>query len=129
MIDALMNSTRESGTLSRSYVDDVTGLTPPEVSISEEVIDTVSHRLGIKACSLVLVVGTDQIASMQSHLEYNRAICVLRPGSEAVLQNVVDEDWFKEATSEDRLLLASRENIKVDISSTQIRKQLEVYQR
>lgn len=122
-------TSRESGTLSRSYVDNITGLTPPELSISEEVIDTVSHTLGIKACNLVLVVGTDQVASMQSHLEYNRAICVMRPGSESVLQSVVTEDWFREATSSDRLLLTSRENVKVDISSTQIRKQLEVQAR
>lgn len=118
--------TRESGTSSKSYVDDITGVTPPELSISEEVIDTVSYRLGIKACNLVLVVGTDQINSMQSHLEHNRAICVLRPGSEGVLRDVITEDWFKEVTSENRLLLTSRENIKVDISSTQIRKKLEV---
>jgi nicotinic acid mononucleotide adenylyltransferase len=120
---------RGSGTSSRSYVDDITGLIPPELSISEEVIETVSHRLGIKACNLVLVVGTDQISSMQSHLDYNRAICVLRPGSEGILQNVITKDWFNEATSENRLLLTSRENIKVDISSTEIRNQLEVLER
>lgn len=117
--------TRESGTSSKSYVDDITGTAPPELSISEEVIDTVSDKLGIRACNLVLVVGTDQINSMQSHLERNRAVCVLRPGSEAVIRDVINEDWFKEATSENRLLLTSRENIRVDISSTQIRKQLE----
>lgn len=120
---------RESGTLSKSYVDDITGLTPPELSISEEIIKTVSHRLGIKASNLVLVVGTDQVTSMQSHLEYNRAICVLRPGAEEILQNVITEDWFKEATSEDRLLLTSREIIRVDVSSTKIRRQLEMQER
>ncbi len=120
---------RKSGTSSRSYVDDITGLVPPELSISEEVIETVSHRLGIKACNLLLVVGTDQISSMRPHLEYNRAICVLRPRSEDVLQEVIAEDWFKEATGESRLLLTSRENVKVDISSTEIRKQLEALKR
>lgn len=120
---------RDSGTSSKSYVDDITGLTPPELSISEEVIDTMSRRLGIRACNLVLVVGTDQIVSIQPHIEYNRAICVLRPGSESALQNVAVEDWFKEATNESRLLLTSRENIEVDISSTQIRKELEVQER
>lgn len=55
---------RRSGTESVSYVDDITGSKPPEKSISESVIDTVSSRLGIKACSLVLVVGMDQIRSM-----------------------------------------------------------------
>ncbi len=77
---------RSSGTESVSYVDDVTGSKPPEKSISESVIDTVSSRLGIKACSLVLVVGMDQIRSMEPHLDSNRAICVLRPGYESQLQ-------------------------------------------
>lgn len=121
--------TRESGTVSTSYVDNITGLTPPERSISEEVIDTVSYRLGVRACNLVLVVGTDQVASTRPHLEYNRAICVLRPGSEEILGDVIDEDWFKEATRDSGLLLTSRENVEIDISSTQIRKQLEMQER
>ncbi len=121
--------TRESGTVSNSYVDNITGLVPPERSISEEVIDTVSYSLGVRACNLVLVVGTDQVVSTRPHLEYNRAICVLRPGSEEILGDVIDEDWFKEATRDGRLLLTSRENVEIDISSTQIRKQLEMQER
>lgn len=116
---------RNSGTESSSYVDDITGVIPPEKSISESVIDTVSDKLGIKACSLVLVVGTDQIRSMESHLDTNKAICVLRPGYELKLREVAKDDWFLDAISTERLLLTSRENAKVDISSTLIRRGLE----
>ena len=114
---------KESGTISRSYVDDITGIAPPEKSISDEVIDNVSQKLGIRACNLILVVGTDQINSIQPHLVHNRAICVLRPGSERVLQDVQIEDWYKEAICKNNLLITSRENTEVGISSTQIRSQ------
>lgn len=116
---------RSSGTESVSYVDDITGSKPPEKSISESVIDTVSDRLGIRACSLVLVVGMDQIRSMEPHLDSNRAICVLRPGYESQLQEVAQDDWFVDAIDIKRLLLTSRENTVIDISSTVIRKKLE----
>lgn len=116
---------RSSGTESVSYVDDITGSKPPEKSISESVIDTVSSRLGIKACRLVLVVGMDQIRSMEPHLDSNRAICVLRPGYESQLQEVAQDDWFVDAIDTKRLLLISRENTEMDISSTVIRKKLE----
>lgn len=118
--------TRDSGTLSRSYVDDVTGNTPPERTISEEVISTVSDQLGLRACNLVLVVGTDQITSMQPHLESNRAICVVRPGYRDKLHDVMSQDWFIDATDRGRLLLTSRENVEVDVSSTAIRRQIEM---
>lgn len=116
---------RDSGTESLSYVDDITGATPPEKSISESVIDTVSDKLGIKACSLVLVVGMDQIRSMEAHLDTNRAICVLRPGYESKLQDVAQDDWFLDAINDERLLLTSRENTEIDVSSTVIRRKLE----
>jgi nicotinic acid mononucleotide adenylyltransferase len=116
---------RSSGTEGVSYVDNITGSKPPEKSISESVIDTVSSRLGIRACSLVLVVGMDQIRSMEPHLDSNRAICVLRPGYESQLQEVAQDDWFVDAIDTKRLLLTSRENTEIDISSTIIRKKLE----
>ncbi len=116
---------RNSATESLSYVDDITGSTPPEKSISESVINNVSDRLGISACSLVLVVGMDQVRSMEPHLDTNRAICVLRPGYESKLQEVAQDDWFIDAVDAKRLLLTSRQNTDIDINSTVIRKKLE----
>lgn len=116
---------RDRSTLSTSYVDDMTGSKPPEKTISEEVVATVSGRLGIKACNLVLVVGADQVGSMQPHLEENRAICVIRPGYEGVLRDMMSQDWFADATRCERLMLTSRKNIELDISSTTIRRQIE----
>ncbi len=116
---------RDSGTKSLSYVDDITGVIPPEKSINESVMDTVSDKLGIKACSLVLVTGMDQIRSMEPHLYTNRAICVLRPGYKSKLQEVAQDDWFLDAINDERLMLTTRENIEADISSTLIRKELE----
>lgn len=116
---------KDCGTISRAYVDDISGLTPPEQSISEKAIDTASNKLGIEACRLILVVGTDQIRSMQTHIATNRAVCVLRPGYEDSLGDVMTEGWFQDAVHQNQLLLTSRENMYFDISSTQIRKKLE----
>lgn len=103
------------------FVDDLTGLTPPERSISDEVIQTVSQRLGLLACQAILVVGSDQIASMRPHLENNRAVCVVRPNYEGYVQEAMQEDWLREAVSEGRYIITTQEDPDLVISSTAIR--------
>ena len=93
---------KDAGTVGAAYVDDITGIQPPERSISECAVDTISHRLGIAVCEIVLVVGTDQISSMRPHLDQNRAICVLRPGWESVVNQHSEESWFREAVADER---------------------------
>lgn len=110
------------GTTSPSFVDDISGSTPPERSISEAAVTSTSRQLGIRACNLMLVVGSDQIASMRSHLQTNRAICILRPGYETVLEEYAQSNWFMEAVEAERYILADREDSEKDISSTEIRK-------
>lgn len=107
-----------------AFVDDITGRTPPEKSISEEVIDTVERQLGIQASKSVLVVGSDQVASMRSHLETNRAICVIRPGNISKVLDHSNENWFTEAVSQGRYILTERQNRVTDINSTEIRANL-----
>lgn len=114
-----------SSTQGDSYIDDVTGSTPPERSISEHAIENISAHLGIKVCKLVLVVGTDQIGSMRPYLESNRAICVLRPGWESVVERHTDEPWFRDAVESGRYIFTDRRNNTTDIQSTVIRMELE----
>lgn len=108
-----------------AYIDDITGRTPPERSISEHAIENISNRLGIEACRLVLVVGADQIGSMRPHLESNRAICVLRPGWEPVVNRHSSESWFLDAVESGRYIFTDRKNNTTDIQSTLIRMELE----
>lgn len=110
---------------SPTYVDDITGQSPPERSISEEVIDTVSRTLGIQACKAVLVVGSDQVSSMRSHIENNRVVCVLRPGSLEEVDIQRKERWFRRAIDDGRCILTVRKNMATDICSTDIREQSE----
>lgn len=116
----------ESGTNCVSYVDDISGRHSPEKSISETAINNVSLALGIETCKLILVVGSDQVESMKPHVNRNKAICILRPGYEEHLKKCTDNLWFKDAVNSGRLILANRENIKEDISSTAIRRILEL---
>lgn len=106
---------------SPSFVDDITGLTPPERSISEEAISTAVLKLGIEACRVMLVVGSDQVDSMRPHLDSNRAICIVRPGSENEIRDRLEEKWFRDAVGDRRYMLARRRIASRDISSTQIR--------
>lgn len=115
----------KSTTERSAYVDDVTGRTPPERSISEHAIENISNRLGIEVCKLVLVVGADQIGSMRPHLESNRAICVLRPGWEAVVNRHSNESWFLDAVESGRYIFTDRKNNTTDIQSTLMRRELE----
>jgi len=111
----------ESHTRSPAYVDDLTGINPPELSISEEAMSTAALRLGIEACRVILVVGSDQIDSMKPHLNSNRAICVVRPGTEAMIRERLEEKWFRDAVGDGSYLMTNRRFIDYDISSTQIR--------
>jgi nicotinic acid mononucleotide adenylyltransferase len=106
-----------------TYVDDITGSRAPERTISEEVIDTISRRLGITACRSVLVVGSDQVASMRPHLETNRAICVLRPQFEDHLKINIEEEWLRQAIAEGTYMVTTQEDPELVISSTAIRKE------
>lgn len=114
-----------SSTRKVSYVDDITGKSPPERSISEHAIENISTRLGIEACRLILVVGADQIGSMRPHLESNRAVCVLRPGWESVMDQHLSEEWFRDAVEGGRYIFTDRKNNTTDIQSTIIRRELE----
>lgn len=111
----------ESDLVAPSYVDDITGCFPPKRSISEEVIETVAQRTGILAANAVLVVGSDQIGSMEPHIESNRAICVLRPGSLEALLQYEDKKWFRNAVYDGRFIVTARTDMATDISSTAIR--------
>ena len=72
---------------------------------------------------MLLVVPRE---SMKSHVNSNKAICILRPGYEEHLKKCMDDLWFKDAVDSGRLILANRENVKKDISSTAIRRTLEL---
>ena len=110
--------------LASGYVDDITGVKPPEKSISEAVVENVQRRLGVEACKIVLVVGSDQVASMRPHLDTNRAICIIRPGSESQVSKHFEENWFAEAVANNQYMLSRRQNTDFDISSTDIRARL-----
>jgi nicotinic acid mononucleotide adenylyltransferase len=112
---------RDAGTCSQAYVDDISGLKPPERSISKTVTDNVHKQLGITAFNSILVVGSDQIASVRPHLDNNRAICILRPGYADLVNKHFEEDWFLESVKSGRYILAERENSEVDVNSTCIR--------
>lgn len=105
-----------------AFVDDITGSKPPERSISEEAIDTAVHHLGTIASKVILVVGSDQINSMKPHLATNRAICVLRPGSQHLVDESMREQWFRDAVHDGRYILTNRKITERDISSTEVRR-------
>lgn len=112
---------KESGLLTPSYVDDVTGISPPERTISEEVISTVSRQLGIRACNAILIVGSDQIHSMKAHIDENRAVCVVRPGYLSAIDEHKSQKWFRKAIKSDRLIITEHRDMVSQLSSTSIR--------
>lgn len=108
------------------FVDDLSGAVPPERTITESVVHTLSKVLGTVANRVVLVVGSDQIRSMEPHLETNRAVCVIRPGSEQIVVDLLEEKWFRDAVHDRRYVLATRKFLKQNITSTDIRRQMPV---
>lgn len=111
-----------------TFVDNVSGARPPELSITETSVHNVERCLGVEACKIVLVVGSDQVASMKQHIQENRAICVKRPGIITPIERLFRERWFSEAVNTGRYIITEREHSGGDICSTDIRNELE-YQK
>lgn len=130
--DAWSYERRIKGILSRdphpatpTYVDDVSGPMAELRQINDYVPHTVRRHLGFTASQTVLVVGSDQLLSMQSHLENedNRAVCVLRPGSMSQLGDHLGIPWVAKAVEAERFIITERADMENDISSTVIRNQ------
>lgn len=107
-----------------TYVDDISARLAQEKQINNFVPETIQRRLGFDALQLYLVVGSDQLLSMESHLSEGdgKAICVLRPGSMDEVQERLKISWISDATASERLIITERENMEQDVSSTAIRR-------
>lgn len=106
-----------------TYVDDVSGRSAGLEQINDFVPFTIRRHLGFTACQTHLIVGSDQILSVESHLrnETNRAVCVLRPGTQDYAMEQLDRPWVAEAVEEGRFIIAEREDMENDYSSSAIR--------
>lgn len=111
-----------------TYVDDVSGYRAKYEQINDHVPLTIRRHLGFAANQLYLVVGSDQLLSMESHLEKDesRAICVLRPNNLEEVQQRLELPWVAEAVESRRLIITEREDMENDVSSTAIRRAVAV---
>jgi nicotinic acid mononucleotide adenylyltransferase len=107
-----------------TYVDDVSGPTARHEQINNHVPVTLSQRLGFQAYQMYLVVGSDQLPTMEEHLdnELNRAVCVLRPGSIESVKESLTTSWVINAMRSNRLIVTKREDMNTDVSSTAVRR-------
>ncbi len=107
-----------------TYVDDISARLAQEKQINNFVPETIQRRLGFDALQLYLVVGSDQLLSMEAHLSEGdgKAICVLRPGSMDEVQERLKISWVSDATASERLIITERGNMEQDVSSTAIRR-------
>jgi nicotinic acid mononucleotide adenylyltransferase len=112
-----------------TYVDDVSGrIKHEQIILNSRVPLTVRRHLGFKAQQLYLVVGSDQLLSLESHLsvETNRAICVLRPNNLDEMQERLELPWVAAAVESERFIITEREDMENDVSSTAIRRSVAV---
>ena len=106
-----------------TYVDTISGPAAGTEQINRFVPQTVQQYLGHAASEIYLVVGSDQLPSMEAHLEHgNRAVCVLRPGNMEEVERQRKLPWVEAAVEEGRFIITGRPNMENDISSTAIRR-------
>lgn len=108
----------------RSYVDDLSGIGSLKGSITQRAVATVSTVFNISPKQIFVVVGSDQVDSLENILRNSRCICVLRQGS---IMNVISQfshGWFYQAYKSDKCFVTEKQNPLEDISSTEIRLQL-----
>lgn len=109
-----------------TYVDDVSGYSAKKEQINGHVPVTLRRHLGYSANQLHFVVGSDQLLTMETHLENeaNRAVCVLRPNNLDAINENLKLPWVAAAIASDRFLITERADMENDISSTAVRKSL-----
>lgn len=105
------------------FVDDISGSSPViDKSITKTAMTSASKVLNIGMDRFVIVVGSDQVASMKPHLATNKAVCVVRPGAVASILNMFGEKWFYHAVASGQYMFTERDNPYEDVSSTALRK-------
>jgi nicotinic acid mononucleotide adenylyltransferase len=107
-----------------TYVDDISGRTSELRDINAYAPSTIRRHLGFGALQLYLAVGSDQLLSLEPHLEdeMNQAICVLRPDNLDELQERLEIPWVAEAVASGRFIITEREDMQHDVSSTELRR-------
>lgn len=106
------------------FVDDISGADIGLEQINDVAPITIEERLGLEGRNTYLVVGSDQLPSMEDYLSdmERKAVCVIRPGHHDEIQDSMNQKWAKQAIAERRLLVTLRSNMENDISSTEVRK-------
>lgn len=106
-----------------TFVDNVSGHAAKAEQINDHVPVTVRRHLGFRASQLYLVVGSDQLLTMETHLQdkANKAICVLRPDNLDKIDEHLELPWVAAAVATDRFLITERPDMQNDISSTAVR--------
>lgn len=100
------------------YLDDISCYQPAKDNVTQIVINTLK-KLGITTHRIAIVVGADNLASMAPHIATHKVICVRRPGYDTSLSILqMNENFIKNASN---LIIADRQKVKKDISSTTIR--------
>lgn len=74
-----------------TFVDDISGSIPiVNKSITRTAITSAAEQLGVSPSRFVIVVGSDQAASVEPYLATNQAVCVVRPGAVAPLAQLAE---------------------------------------
>ncbi len=108
-----------------TYVDDVSGTADrKELILNGRVPVTIRRHLGFRANQLYLVVGSDQLLSVEAHLkdEINKAVCVLRPGSLDEIDENLRMPWVADAVETNRIVVTRHQDMVNAISSSAIRR-------
>lgn len=105
-----------------TYVDDVLGSRYSGI-LNNRVGSSVEEHLGLAASQTLLVVGSDQLPSLEEYLgdDNSHAVCVLRPSHLDDMDRLRSLDWVSNAEALGRLVVTTRADMWNDYSSSQIR--------
>lgn len=120
-VESILNAEPDHET--PTYVDDISGARIGLEQINYLAPRTIEERLGFDSTRTYLVVGSDQLLSMEEHLSgtNNRAVCVIRPGRHEEVEPHLRTSWLKAALHDGRFIVTRRANMDYDVSSTDIR--------
>lgn len=110
----------------RVVIDDVSGQNESKPLAFTQTITSALQQTGLKAKNIGIILGSDNVRSLESHVSRHNTVCVTRPGYNEQLYAILHRKWVTKALIEGQLIITDRPEGAVTISSTEIRKQMAV---
>ena len=105
----------------RIVIDDISGRDTTSPRAFTQLVTGTLEDQGLKTRNISIILGSDNVQSLESHVERHNTVCVTRVGFNDKLYSILHRRWVSKALAEGRLIITDRSANASMISSTEVR--------